>query len=59
MFGIILGSIAIFMGVHARREIDDSNGQLTGRGRATAAIFIGIGAVVVWLAVVVGAMAGS
>ena len=43
LFGIVLGPIAIVMAVRARNEIDESDGQLRGRGRATAAIFIGVG----------------
>jgi uncharacterized Tic20 family protein len=44
LFGIILGPIAIVMGVRARNEIDESQGQLRGRGQATAAIYVGVGA---------------
>ena len=44
VFGIILGPIAIILGVLARREIE-STGQ-RGRGMATAGIVLGIIAVV-------------
>jgi len=59
MFGIILGPIAIFMGVRARNDIDASNGQMTGRGQATAAIVLGVAAAVVWAVIVISAIAGS
>jgi hypothetical protein len=34
--------VAIVLGVSARRRIDQSNGQLTGRGMATAGFVLGI-----------------
>jgi uncharacterized Tic20 family protein len=59
MFGIILGPIAIFMGVRAREDIDASNGKMRGQGQATAAIVLGAAAVVVWAIIVISAIAGS
>ncbi len=59
IFGIVLGAIAIFMGLRARKEIDDSNGSLTGRGQATAAIFLGAAAVVVWSVVLIVSISSS
>ena len=41
-FGIILGPIAVIMGILAHSEISKSGGQLTGSGRATAGIILGI-----------------
>ena len=49
VFGLILGSVAIYIGVRARGDIDYSQGRLTGRGRATAAIVIGIIEIVAWV----------
>jgi uncharacterized membrane protein YfcA len=57
LFGIVLGPVAIVMAVRARNEIDESDGQLRGRGRATAAIFIGVGAFVVGVLHVITAFA--
>ena len=57
LFGIVLGPIAIVMGVRARNEIDESDGRLRGRGQATAAIFIGAGAFVVGILWIVAAVA--
>jgi Flp pilus assembly pilin Flp len=39
--GFIAGIPAIILGKQARREIDASNGWLTGRGMATAGIVMG------------------
>jgi hypothetical protein len=41
--------VAIVLGVSARRRIDQSNGQLTGRGMATAGFVLGI----IWVALTV------
>jgi hypothetical protein len=41
--------LAIVFGVKARNRIDRSNGQLTGRGMATAGLVLGI----VWIALTV------
>jgi hypothetical protein len=43
---LILGVLAIVLGVLARREIDQSGGRLTGRGMATAGFVLGIVSVV-------------
>ena len=56
LFGLILGPIAIVLGVRARNEIDESQGQLRGRGRAMAAIFVGAAAFVVGIVLVVAAV---
>ena len=58
IFGIVLGPIAIFMGLRARKEIDASNGHLTGRGQATAAIVLGSAAVIVWAVVLIVSIVG-
>lgn len=55
LFGVILGPIAIVLAVRARNEIDESNGQLRGRGRATVAIFVGVGAFVAGLVTLIAA----
>lgn len=57
LFGIILGPIAIIMGLRARTEIDESGGRVTGRGQATAAVFIGMLACVVWVVLLVTSIA--
>jgi len=56
LFGIVLGPIAIVMGLRARSEIDESSGQLRGRGQATTAIFVGVGAFVAGIVHVVAAI---
>ena len=48
IFGIILGPLAIYLGTNARNDIEASNGQLLGLGKAKAAIVIGIIATVLW-----------
>ena len=48
VFGIILGPLAIYLGARARNDIEESNGQLLGLGKAKAAIVIGIIATVLW-----------
>jgi len=40
--GIICGIIAIILGIVGKNTIDNSNGQLTGRGMATAGLVLGI-----------------
>ena len=40
--GIILGIVAIVLGVQSRKAIDASAGQLKGRGMATAGLVLGI-----------------
>ncbi len=47
-FGIILGPMAISKASKAKRMIEDDP-RLTGSGKATAAIVIGIVAVVLWV----------
>ena len=41
-FGLILGAVAVGLGVAAQREIDASGGRLTGKGFATAGIVLGV-----------------
>ncbi len=52
---ILVGPIAVMLGVFARRRINDSGGALTGMNRAVAGIVLGIVGFVIsaiWLAVV-------
>ena len=51
VFGIVLGPIAIYLGVMARDEIRQSDGRLSGEGRAKAAIILGAVATVIWIVV--------
>jgi hypothetical protein len=39
---VVPAVLAIVFGVQGRREIDSSNGRLTGRGMATAGLVLGI-----------------
>ncbi|HEY6532225.1 MAG TPA: DUF4190 domain-containing protein [Acidimicrobiales bacterium] len=41
LFGVVLGPIAIWLGVSARRKIERSNGARTGEGLAIAAVVLG------------------
>ena len=59
VFGIILGPIAIYMGSRARGDIDYSQGHLTGRGRATAAIVLGVIEVVLWAVAVAAVLVAA
>jgi hypothetical protein len=45
-FGIILGPIALGLGLSAKKDIAASNGSVTGGGMATAGIVLGVLAVV-------------
>ncbi len=40
-FGLVLGIVAIKMGMQSRNRIRQSGGWLTGEGMATAAVWIG------------------
>jgi hypothetical protein len=40
--GIICGIVAVILGVVSKNTIDESNGQLIGRGMATAGFVLGI-----------------
>jgi len=42
VIGVICAIIAIIMSVCAKNAIDQSNGELTGRGMATAGLVLGI-----------------
>ena len=58
LFGVVLGPIAIVIGIRARTEIDESRGQLQGRGKATAAIFIGAASFIVGILWIIAAISG-
>ncbi len=47
--GVILGPIAIYLGMTAKREIQESGGRLKGSGMATAGIVLGIIALVTFV----------
>ena len=53
IFGIILGPLAIGLGVSAKNDINNSQGTLTGTGQAAAGIVCGAVAIVIWVIVVV------
>ena len=59
VFGIVLGPLAIYLGVRSRRDIEASHGQLTGSGKATAAIVLGAIATAVWVIFVIATIAGA
>jgi hypothetical protein len=42
VFGIILGVVAIVLSTRAKKEIQQSAGQLKGQGMATAGLILGI-----------------
>ena len=47
--GVILGPVAIYLGMTAKREIQESGGRLKGSGMATAGIVLGIIALVTFV----------
>ena len=49
IFGIILGPLAIGLGVSAKNDIKNRPGELTGTGQADAGITCGAVAIVIWL----------
>jgi hypothetical protein len=51
-FGIILGPVALGLGLSAKREIESSNGSITGSGMATAGIVLGVLAIVAFVGLV-------
>lgn len=57
-FGIILEPIAINKALEARKMIA-LNPQLTGSGKATAALIIGIVGLILWVLSIVGRIAGA
>lgn len=59
IFGVISGPIAIYLGARVRREVDESNGDLTGSGKATAAIVLGAIGFVAGAVGVVAVIVGS
>jgi hypothetical protein len=52
-FGIILGPIAIFLGVAAKKKIKENPQGLTGEGQATAGIVCGSIAVAGWIILII------
>jgi hypothetical protein len=48
-FGIILGPVALGLGLSAKKEIESSNGAVTGGGMATAGIVLGVLAIVAFI----------
>ena len=48
-FGIILGVVALVLGLSAKKEIESSGGQLTGGGMATAGIVLGVIGIAFWV----------
>lgn len=58
LFGIILGPLAIILGVRAKKDVEESNGRLSGRGKAQAAVYCGIASIALWVVVTGIAMAG-
>ena len=46
---MILGPVAIYLGITAKREIQESGGRLKGSGMATAGIVLGIIALVTFV----------
>ncbi len=47
--GVILGPVAIYLGMTAKREIQESGGRLKGSGMATAGIVLGIIALITFV----------
>ena len=47
-FGMILGLVALILGLNARRQIAESQGRLTGDGMAIAGIVLGIVDIAFW-----------
>jgi hypothetical protein len=48
-FGIILGAVALGLGLSAKKDIERSNGSVTGGGMATAGIVLGAISIVAWI----------
>ena len=48
-FGMILGLVAIGLSISAKKDIESSNGTLTGGGMATAGLVTGILGAVGWV----------
>jgi hypothetical protein len=48
-FGIILGPVALGLGLSAKKDIGASNGSVTGGGMATAGIVLGVLSIVAWV----------
>jgi hypothetical protein len=40
--GVVLGPVAIYLGIQAKKEIRSSDGRLKGEGLATAGIVMGV-----------------
>jgi len=56
MVGLILGIAAIATGVRAKRQIEESGGQLGGQGLATAGITLGIIGAALWTLICAAAL---
>ena len=55
-FGIILGAVALGLGLSAKKEIESSNGSVTGGGMATAGIVLGVISIIGWIGFIVLSM---
>jgi len=53
VFGIVLGGVAIMLGIQSRKRIAASHGQVTGEGIAKAAVILGILDVVAFFLLVI------
>lgn len=53
VFGIVLGGVAIVLGIQSRKRIVASQGQVTGKGIAKAAVILGILDVVAFFLLVI------
>lgn len=55
--GLICGIIALILGIVAKNQISNSNGQIGGGGMATAGIVLGAVALLLWLIVLIACSA--
>jgi len=53
IFGLILGPIAIILGMQAKAEINQNPREIQGNGQATAGIIIGVVDIVAWIILVI------
>jgi hypothetical protein len=51
--GVIMGSVAVFLGLRSRRRIKRSGGMLQGGGMALAGWIVGLGAIVLGVVIAV------
>jgi hypothetical protein len=56
MVGLLIGMLAIVIGVHAKNRIAESGGRLSGNGLATAGITLGIIGAGIWFLVCAAAL---